>query len=57
MEVEFSNDLKEHLSPEKTGLDIAASYITKERLHRNYLNRSFGNAYDFNQIDRIRGVF
>ncbi|KAJ8115163.1 hypothetical protein OPT61_g3125 [Boeremia exigua] len=57
MNVEFSDDLKEHLNPEKTGLDVAATYVLEETLLENYLNRPFGNAYDFDQMNRIEGIF
>lgn len=57
MEVEFANDLKDQLDPEKTGLGVAALYVTKEQLLENYLNRSFGNAYDFNQSEKVEAVF
>jgi hypothetical protein len=57
MEVEFANELAERLTPEQTGLQIAATYVPEEELLRNYLNRPYGNAYDFNQMDRIDGVF
>ncbi|KAJ4984948.1 phytanoyl-CoA dioxygenase [Stagonosporopsis vannaccii] len=57
MVVEFSEDLKDQLHPEQTGLEVAASYVTKEQLLKNYLNRSFGNAYDFDQSDKIETEF
>jgi hypothetical protein len=53
MQVEFADDLKEQLSPEETGLQIAATYVPTEQLVKNYLNRPYGNAYDFDQIDRV----
>ncbi|KAF2793199.1 phytanoyl-CoA dioxygenase family protein [Melanomma pulvis-pyrius CBS 109.77] len=57
MTVEFSSTLKDRLATEKTGLDIAAIFAEEEEVRKNYLNRPYGNAYDFNQIDRIDGVF
>ncbi|EUC41860.1 hypothetical protein COCMIDRAFT_105064 [Bipolaris oryzae ATCC 44560] len=57
MQVEFAQELAERLLPEKTGLDIAAQYIPSEQLLKNYLNRSFGNAYDFDQSDKVEGIF
>ncbi|EOA86762.1 uncharacterized protein SETTUDRAFT_88610 [Exserohilum turcica Et28A] len=57
MEVEFAEELAERLSPAKTGLDVAAKFIAAEHLLKNYMNRSFGNAYDFDQRDKIEGVF
>lgn len=57
MQVEFAEELTERLLPEKTGLDIAAQYIPSEQLLKNYLNRSYGNAYDFDQSDKVEGIF
>lgn len=56
MNVELANDLKEHMDPEKTGLGVAASYVTEKELLGGYLNRSFGNAYDFDQVEKVEGV-
>jgi hypothetical protein len=53
MQVEFSDELQEQLSPEKTGLQVAATYVSDEELVKSYLNRPYGNAYDFNQTDRV----
>lgn len=57
MMVEIADDLKDRLTLEKTGLQIAATYVKSEQLLQNYLNRPYGNAYDFNQSDKIEGVF
>ncbi|EMD69675.1 hypothetical protein GGP41_001187 [Bipolaris sorokiniana] len=57
MQVEFAEELTERLLPEKTGLDIAAQYIPSEQLLKNYLNRSYGNVYDFDQSDKVEGIF
>jgi hypothetical protein len=57
MEVEFAEELADQLSYEKTGLQIAATYVSSERLLKNYLNRPYGNAYDFDQIDKVDGIF
>ncbi|OAL54515.1 phytanoyl-CoA dioxygenase family protein [Pyrenochaeta sp. DS3sAY3a] len=57
MSVEFAQELGDRLAPEKTGLQVAATYVTNEELLKNYLNRPYGNAYDFNQSEPIEGVF
>ncbi|KAF2126433.1 phytanoyl-CoA dioxygenase family protein [Dothidotthia symphoricarpi CBS 119687] len=57
MEVEFSDELTTRLTLEKTGLHVAAKFVTSKQLQDNYLNRPYGNAYDFNQIEQIEGVF
>ncbi|KAI4709499.1 hypothetical protein J4E89_005515 [Alternaria sp. Ai002NY15] len=57
MEVELAEELAERLSPEKTGLQTAATYVSSEQLLKNYLNRPFGNAYDFDQTEKIDNVF
>jgi hypothetical protein len=57
MEVEFADGLRDSLAKEKTGLHIAATFAKDEEVLESYLNRPYGNAYDFNQTDRIEGVF
>ena len=57
MTVEFSEDLKDELTLEKTGLQIPATFCSSQELEKNYLNRPYGNAYDFNQVDKIEGIF
>jgi hypothetical protein len=59
MTVEFADDLKERLTPENTGLHVAAQYVRAEELEveKSYLNRPYGNAYDFNQIDKVQDIF
>ena len=57
MVVEFAEELKERLTPEKTGLHVAATYAASLEVEKNYLNRPYGNAYDFDQVDKIQGIF
>lgn len=57
MEVEFAEELKEKLSPEKTGLYTAATYVPSQQLLKNYMNRSYGNDYEFDQSEKIEGIF
>ena len=57
MQVEFAEDLREQLSYEKTGLQVAGTYVSTEQLLKNYLNRPYGNAYDFNQTEKIDDTF
>jgi hypothetical protein len=57
MEVEFAEELRERVGFEKNGLAVAARFIKEEELVKNYLNRPYGNAYDFNQTPQIEGVF
>jgi hypothetical protein len=57
MQVEVANELVERLKPEKSGLQVAATYVFEDELVKNYLNRPYGNAYDFDQTDRIEGIF
>lgn len=57
MIVEFAEELREELTPEKTGLQIAAKFVKSDQLVKGYLNRPYGNAYDFDQVGKIRNVF
>jgi hypothetical protein len=53
MQVEFANELQDRLTLEKTGLQVAATFVPTEQLVKNYLDRPYGNAYDFSQVDRL----
>ena len=44
------------MTKEKTGLDVAAIFAKDEEVLSNYLNRPYGNAYDFDQVDKIEDV-
>lgn len=57
MEVEFDEQLRARLTREKTGLEVEAVFKQGEDVLRNYLNRPYGNAYDFDQVDKVEGVF
>jgi hypothetical protein len=57
MHVEFAEELQEKLTLERTGLQIAAKYVSSGDVLGGYMNRSFGNDYDFDQVDRVEGVF
>ncbi|KAF3044143.1 hypothetical protein E8E12_010351 [Didymella heteroderae] len=52
-----ADDLKERLTREQTGLDVAATFASEKEVLRGYLNRPYGNAYDFDQFDKIEGIF
>lgn len=57
MVVEYAAELQDRLSTEKTGLNVAATYAPAEQILKDYLSRPYGNAYDFDQIDKIDHVF
>ncbi|KAF3003727.1 hypothetical protein E8E13_009338 [Curvularia kusanoi] len=57
MEVEFAEGLRARLTREKTGLHVAATFASDGDVLKGYLNRPYGNAYDFDQVDKIEGVF
>jgi hypothetical protein len=57
MTVEFAEELEGKLTLEKTGLQVAATFVTNGEIEKNYLNRPYGNAYDFDQTDKFEGVF
>jgi hypothetical protein len=57
MTVEVAEDLREDFNPKKTGLPIAATYVPSDELLKNYLDRPYGNAYDFDQVEKIDGIF
>lgn len=57
MEVEFAEGLRDRLTKERTGLEVAATFVKDEEVLKGYLNRPYGNAYNFDQIDKIDGIF
>ena len=57
MEVEFAEELKPRLTVKRTGLQIPARFVSGKELEKNYLNRPYGNAYDFDQAEKVEGVF
>ncbi|PVI03180.1 phytanoyl-CoA dioxygenase family protein [Periconia macrospinosa] len=57
MTVEVAKELKDELSIEKTKLHVAAKFLDSEEIEKTYLNRPYGNAYDFDQVAKIEGVF
>ena len=59
MTIEAADNLKDQLTLEKTGLHIAAEYVQSEKLEveKSYLNRPYGNAYDFDQVGKVQHLF
>lgn len=57
MEIELSDKLAGRFSRAESGLDVAARYLPEDEVLKGYLNRPYGNAYDFDQKDKIEGVF
>ena len=57
MVVEIAEELREAFDVEKTGLGVAAEWVGEERVLREYLDRGFGNVYDFDQTGKVEGVF
>ncbi|ORY09617.1 phytanoyl-CoA dioxygenase family protein [Clohesyomyces aquaticus] len=55
--VEFAEDLKDKLTVEKTGLNVAAKFVGSDVVEKGYLNRPHGLFYDFDQVEKIEGVF
>lgn len=53
MRLEFAEDIKpilEKLEKEgRLGLDVPVDWADREKVIKGYLNRGFGNSYDFNQ--------
>ncbi|RDW84381.1 hypothetical protein BP6252_01971 [Coleophoma cylindrospora] len=57
MEVEVADDLIPILKPYESELQIQAKFVPEKVVMDGYLNRGFGNAYDFNQKEPLDGVF
>lgn len=57
MEVEISDRLRPEVEKESVRLQVQAKYLPEEVILANYLNRGYGNAYDFDQKGRLEGIF
>lgn len=53
MQVEFSEDLKPTLKKYENDIQIQGTYLPDKEIMERYLKRGFGNAYDFDQQDRL----
>lgn len=52
MRLEFGEDVRpliEDLQKDMLGLEVPVDWVSKEQALERYMNRGFGNAYDFNQ--------
>ena len=50
MRLEFAEEVKP-LIDQQTILDVPSDWVSERDAQDSYLNRGFGNSYDFNQID------
>ena len=57
MNVEFSEDLIPILEKEGRKLQVQATFVPEKVILDGYLNRGYGNAYDFDQQEPLEGVF
>ena len=57
MKVELSEDLRPMVEELASELQVPAVYLPEQEISKSYLNRPFGNAYDFNQKERLEGIF
>ncbi|KAG8854094.1 hypothetical protein FRB96_007800 [Tulasnella sp. 330] len=57
MTVEFSEELKPILQGSRSSLQIQSTFLPEAEIYERYLNRPYGNAYDFDQVDRVEGLF
>ncbi|KAG9230252.1 hypothetical protein BJ875DRAFT_162296 [Amylocarpus encephaloides] len=57
MEVDFSEKLKPILQKAGSSLQIQAKFVPERQVIDGYLSHGYGNAYDFDQRDRVEGVF
>lgn len=48
MKLQFCNDVKPLVENQKD-LEVPVEWESKENVTQQYLNRAFGNAYDFSQ--------
>ena len=53
MEIKFSEELRGVLEMHGKDLQIQGRYFKEQEILDTYLNGTYGNAYDFNQQDRL----
>jgi len=56
MQVEYSEDLRSTLMGYEKDLQIQSTFFPEDEIMKRYLNGGFGNAYDFDQQDRLAEV-
>jgi len=53
MQVEFAEELRPTLEEYNPVLQIQSAFLPEKDILERYLNRGYGNAYDFDQQDRL----
>ena len=53
MQVEFAEELRPTLEEYNPVLQIQSTFLPEKDILERYLNRGYGNAYDFDQQDRL----
>jgi hypothetical protein len=53
MQVEFAEELRPTLEEYNSVLQIQSAFLPEKDILERYLNRGYGNAYDFDQQDRL----
>ncbi len=49
MKLELANEIKP-LIDQQNDIEVPVDWVSKETAQQRYLNRGFGNSYDFGQI-------
>jgi len=57
MEVQFSEGLRGHIERWGRDLGVQGRYVPEKEIEERYLKGKFGNAYDFDQQDRLNVLF
>jgi len=55
MQINFAEELRPEI--DKSDLKVQGKYISEEKIWGSYLKGAYGNAYDFDQQDRLDVVF
>lgn len=53
MTIEFSKDLENVLDREGSDLQIQRKLVSEQKIMDGYLNRGYGNSYNFDQESRL----
>jgi hypothetical protein len=57
MQIEIAKELEPAINIAGTKLNIQARFLPESEVLKSYLERPYGNAYDFGQEDPVAGIF
>lgn len=53
MNIEFTEELRTTLKDEGSELQVQSTFVPEQTIMEGYLNRGYGNSYNFDQESRL----